>query len=395
MIKINKAFPSAFITEYVDYAMEAVLWPKISQLLVTIPYIHRKLATRVFTKTFLDGLVRSQPATFESTINRLYTLFPFLAERYCYSYLLKEINIATNVLDLPIDSPSDRIIFDKLVKRTICELKRLTAKYRLYLTPFIITELESNIPRHKKRRFLCKLENARRGGSQLTEHDRGLFPVWVNKFSGCFDYEIVSKEFGQAITEHLEMTVCPYCALESIQTYSEISIRPELDHFYPKTRFPFLAISLYNLIPAGPICNQKHKRNNPMLGHMHPHIEGLDNNPMFRFGFLPDGDIRDTFCLDILHQNSSIKDNNLNLFKIQGMYNGNEDLREWYCTTYELREFLKQEGKNLSNIDFKSPLYKPVIDLRRPNTKVSAQKFRVEALNELFEQRLQIVNQSK
>lgn len=393
MIKINKNFSSAFKETYIEYALDVILWPNILSLLKTIPHIHRKLATQTFNKRFLENLLQSQPAPFEITIERIYTLFPFLAERYCYCYLLKEIDIATNVVNIPTDSSSDREVFDKLVTRTIQELKRLTSKYRLYLTPFIISELESNIPRHKKRRYLCRLENAQRGRSQLTERDRQLFPTWVNQFSSCFDYDAVSEKLGQALTEQLEITVCPYCALESIQTYSAISIRPDLDHFYPRTRFPFLAISLYNLIPAGSICNQKLKRNNSMLGHMHPHIEGFENDTMFRFGFLPDGDIRDTFSIDILQQNSHAKNNNIDLFKIKGIYNGNEDLREWYFDTYELREFLKGKGEELSSVDFRSPPHKSVIDLRRPNTKVFAQKFKTEALNELFEQKLAIVNQ--
>ncbi|WP_217190045.1 hypothetical protein [Pseudomonas shirazica] len=393
MIKINKTFSSPFKEKYIQYALDVVLWPNISRLIDTVPDTHRILAKKTFNKRYLESLLRSQPSSFESIIQRLYTLFPYMAERYCYCYLLKEIDIATNVISMTTDSPDDRVAFDKLVNRTIQELKRLTSRYRLYLTPFIISELESNIPRHKKKKYLCRLENARRGHSQLTERDRQLFPDWVNKFSNCFDYDTVSKELGQSLTEQLEMTVCPYCGLESIQTYSSISIRPDLDHFYPRTRFPFLAISLYNLIPAGSICNQKHKRNHSMLGHMHPHIEGLDDDPMFQFGFLPDGDIRNTFCLDIIKQNSHSKNKNLMLFKIKGMYSDNEDLREWYCSTYELREFLKEKGEELSSIDFKSPLYRSVVDIRRPNTKVSAQKFKIEALNELFEQRLRVISQ--
>lgn len=147
------------------------------------------------------------------------------------------------------DSPSDRSEFDKLVNRTIQQLKRLTSRYRLYLTPFIIAELESSIPRYKKKKYLCRLENAFRGHSQITERDRALFPAWVNQLPSCFDYDAVSQELGQAITEQLEITVCPYCGLESIQTYSSISVRPDLDHFYPRTRFPF---SPYHFITLSP-----------------------------------------------------------------------------------------------------------------------------------------------
>lgn len=76
MIKINKAFSSDFKETYVQYALNVVLWPNISKLVETIPHIHRKLAKQIFNKRFLEVLLRSEPASFEDIIQRLYTLFP-------------------------------------------------------------------------------------------------------------------------------------------------------------------------------------------------------------------------------------------------------------------------------------------------------------------------------
>jgi len=393
MIKINKTFPKKFIEEYIQFALDTVLWPNIFNFLKSVPHTHHKLMSTIFNKCLLETLLRSKPESFENIIKRLYRFLPFLAERYCYSYLLDEINISKNIISLDLTSLAGRQSLENIIALTCIELRKLTTKYSLYLTPSIISGLESNISLYKKKKILCRLENAKRGGSQITEKDQALFPNWVNEFAKCFDYDRIAKKFGQSITELLDLTVCPYCALESIQTYSTISVRPDLDHFYPKTRFPFLAISLYNLIPAGTVCNQKHKRNNTMLGHMHPYLEGLEHENMFRFGFLPDGNIRTTFRIDILTQSTQSKNKNIDLFKVKGLYNENEDLREWFFNTYELREFLKAEGQELSLIDFLSPRNKHVVDINRPNTKVSGQKFKVEALNDLFGQNLNIVAQ--
>lgn len=53
----------------------------------------------------------------------------------------------------------------------------------------------------------------------------------------------------------LEITVCPYCNRNYI--YNAGSRRTsELDHFYSKSKYPFLALSFYNLIPSCSICNR-------------------------------------------------------------------------------------------------------------------------------------------
>lgn len=61
---------------------------------------------------------------------------------------------------------------------------------------------------------------------------------------------------------------CPYCNAESIylinkqikrKTQSAFG-RSAFDHFLPKVRYPFLSVSIYNLIPACDRCNSKFKR---------------------------------------------------------------------------------------------------------------------------------------
>lgn len=61
-------------------------------------------------------------------------------------------------------------------------------------------------------------------------------------------------------------TVCPYCNRSFIHTVNskkkkedgtevEVTIKGELDHFYSKKMYPYLAISRYNLVPSCPACN--------------------------------------------------------------------------------------------------------------------------------------------
>ncbi|WP_179350046.1 HNH endonuclease [Winogradskyella pacifica] len=86
--------------------------------------------------------------------------------------------------------------------------------------------------------------------------------------------------------KRLEIDTCPYCNRNYIYSLSKSSkIKPELDHFYPKSKYPFLGLSFYNLIPSCQTCNgygAKHE--------FDPFIEGLkspylinDNDFLFTY----------------------------------------------------------------------------------------------------------------
>ena len=56
--------------------------------------------------------------------------------------------------------------------------------------------------------------------------------------------------------KNIGLETCPYCNRSSIYTIGRNKkIKPEIDHFYPKTLYPILAISYFNLIPSCPTCN--------------------------------------------------------------------------------------------------------------------------------------------
>lgn len=57
------------------------------------------------------------------------------------------------------------------------------------------------------------------------------------------------------ILRKMDVTVCPYCNRQFISTIVSGKVRPQLDHFYPKSLYPYLALSLYNMIPSCGVCN--------------------------------------------------------------------------------------------------------------------------------------------
>lgn len=105
--------------------------------------------------------------------------------------------------------------------------------------------------------------------------------------------------------------VCPYCNRQYITTGKSRRIA-EMDHFYPKdiTRFPYLAMSFYNLIPACPSCNRsksnKDIRFSPYL------IKDCDRYLTFKYtpqgaDFLNDKNLIDVTVSERVHPDHSYR----------------------------------------------------------------------------------------
>ncbi len=75
---------------------------------------------------------------------------------------------------------------------------------------------------------------------------------------GQYERVMYKEGLGVWLTEQLGVNVCPYCNRQYTFTVnrSTRSIRPQLDHFYPKSIYPYFALSFYNLIPSCSECNR-------------------------------------------------------------------------------------------------------------------------------------------
>jgi hypothetical protein len=71
-----------------------------------------------------------------------------------------------------------------------------------------------------------------------------------------FKYENYSKRrIVSEILRKMNVSVCPYCNRQYIFTLAKGKVRPQLDHYFPKSVYPYLALSLYNMVPSCSICN--------------------------------------------------------------------------------------------------------------------------------------------
>ena len=80
-----------------------------------------------------------------------------------------------------------------------------------------------------------------------------------------FNYEtkfqpIISKFFEK----YVEVHTCYYCNIDHINVFNDFKGESKngftLDHFIDKGTYPYLALSLYNLVPSCYTCNSKIKR---------------------------------------------------------------------------------------------------------------------------------------
>lgn len=88
-------------------------------------------------------------------------------------------------------------------------------------------------------------------------------------------------------TSYLNVDVCPYCDRQFTFTFinfeTEKRARAVLDHFYSKSLYPYLAISIFNLIPCCHICNSTFKLNRDLYKNeiLYPFEDQFKNNVKF------------------------------------------------------------------------------------------------------------------
>ena len=80
---------------------------------------------------------------------------------------------------------------------------------------------------------------------------------------GAFAAKGAKHWSAYALCRESSYRLCPYCQLSLAVTvyrdHKEKALRPTLDHFYPKHLYPYLALSLFNLIPSCYSCNSSLK----------------------------------------------------------------------------------------------------------------------------------------
>lgn len=81
-----------------------------------------------------------------------------------------------------------------------------------------------------------------------------------NKYMiGQYERVFYEEHIGEWLAKELNVNVCPYCNRQytfTVKSNQGKTFKPQFDHFYSKSKYPYLALSLFNLIPSCPECNR-------------------------------------------------------------------------------------------------------------------------------------------
>lgn len=123
--------------------------------------------------------------------------------------------------------------------------------------------------------------------------------LWVGR--GVTDDENRRRELAKwrnwSIAEFvrmLDVRYCPYCNAETVGTAHLPSSEhvPDIDHILPKSSYPLLSLSLYNLVPACNRCNSRFKKDDDLFkgwsGHgdlpaLHPYVHHVYKHMRFDY----------------------------------------------------------------------------------------------------------------
>ncbi len=151
------------------------------------------------------------------------------------------------------------------------------------------------------------------------------------------------KEFWGAynFVKEIGIMTCPYCN----RVYTNLIIgkkknyRPALDHFYPESKYPYLALSLFNLIPCCNICNSSFKSDSDKkINNLYD--TGFENKYLFKYEKINESKkvTNSNIIIKIIpinEENDMMIDNNIELFEIQSAYTTHKDIVVEMCKQRE------------------------------------------------------------
>lgn len=146
-----------------------------------------------------------------------------------------------------------------------------------------------------------------------------------------------------SLAKSLDINTCIYC--NRLYTKTVINpdkiTRPEFDHWFPRSKFPLLALSFYNLIPSCHVCNSsvKGSDNLNLIDHFHPYVDNEKNiNNEIKFSYYNKS--LDTYGFKVNTFSNKGK-NTTEAFKIKEIYETHEEeikelrrIRDVYSESY-------------------------------------------------------------
>jgi hypothetical protein len=221
------------------------------------------------------------------------------------------------------------------------------------------------------------------------------------KIKKLFNYsdKYQSKVLTPFFTENFNFRTCFYCNKDFITNFkkekNELVSTFQLDHFYDKGTYPYLALSFYNLIPSCPTCNSsKVKGSKNTFEHdskigtfknetcIAPNDENFDFHQKVKFKLLLDESCKnlhikskDDIDINLKENYSDMYDKYIEIFKLNERYKAHKDIVFDMIQKAELYpESRLKELQDLTGIPFQQ-IKKDIFNLIDENEDLSKQPF--------------------
>lgn len=190
------------------------------------------------------------------------TIESYVKHSHCFR--LKVQNIEVNVA-VQANSITDKFLRNLLVNDNLKKLLCGNIDYlKSVISNFDSQRVNANISEYNfyyKAPTINHIEHII--GRQLQNNDTVDIPIAILRKifieDGYENGEVFDKS---AFIRSLDLRICPYCGRAYIyfieNAYRKKGphiVKPQIDHFFPKSKYPYLALSYQNLIPVCTTCN--------------------------------------------------------------------------------------------------------------------------------------------
>ena len=324
------------------------------------------------------------PKDLRKTIRKFYSYYPELAIFFNPRWILTSSKFNIDYTEIIRNRLNSKEEIKRIKLAFINELKKIPSISDFNFTETLIDKLNKSKSTKEELDQLIRITRIHQGISKLPSEITKKFPLWPEILKKVFDYESFKKNYSRMIVDSSGLLICPYCNKRDIEKTAgnKKFANPDLDHFYPQGKYPFLATSLYNLVPSCTFCNQRFKGDTDTFKkYMHPISHGTNNYKAFNF-------------LPTLDENHIIKiggcsrfKNNIELFELQSEYAKPSSLREYKDVKNKL-DFLKELGgeelkKTINSKKKKAIIFNIGGDYNLFNTR--HYKLRIDAFNDFLD----------
>lgn len=163
----------------------------------------------------------------------------------------------------------------------------------------------------------------------------------------------------------LDIKVCPYCNRNYIFNFKkgkDLNATAQLDHFFDKKTYPFLAVSVYNLVPSCSTCNQRKSAKQEDI--FYPFLESFNDYARFEYkGIKHEEEGNGNFFDEeriLLELNPISEDEKVNkhieVFNLRNLYNEHKDIVSEILIKSEMynKSYLDELMKNYEGTLFKN-----------------------------------------